>query len=237
MSGPRRSAVRPLPLVGGLAVLAAAWLGPLPGLAREAFSAHMTMHVSVVALAAPLLALGLAGRGYDPARVAPGLFAPIPVSALELVVVWGWHAPALHHAARHSAGAMALEQGSFLLSGLLVWLSAFGGDPADRGRRAVGIVGMLLTSMHMTLLGALLGLAPRPLYPHTQDPWLGLTALQVQHVGGALMLLGGGVSYLVGGIALAVSLLRSSGAFAGSEGGSGGGSGGADAGARRGGAA
>lgn len=202
--------VRTAPLAVGLLVLAAAWLGPLPGLARDAFSAHMAMHVSVVALAAPLVALGLAGGRLDPARRAPWLFAPVPAAALELVVVWSWHAPALHHAARHSAAAMALEQGSFLATALLVWLSAFGGPPRDRRRRAgAGIVGMLLTSMHMTLLGALLALASRPLYPRAHDPWFGLTALQDQHVGGALMLLGGGAAYLAGGVALAAGLLRS----------------------------
>ena len=108
-------------LLLGLLVLAAAWLGPLPGLAREAFFAHMTMHVSVVALAAPLIAVGLAGSRYDPVRKMPLLFAPIPASVLELVVVWGWHAPALHHAARSHTGALVLEQGTFLLVGLVVW--------------------------------------------------------------------------------------------------------------------
>lgn len=206
----------------GAAVLAAAWLGPLPELARRAFSAHMAMHVSVVAVAAPLLAIGLA-RGFpgaggagrlDPARRFPRLFSPVPASALELVVVWGWHAPALHHAARQQPGMLAVEQASFLLSGLLVWLSAFGGDPADRrDRSASGIVGMLLTSMHMTLLGALLALASRPLYPRHLHPdgaagWLGLSALQDQQLGGALMLLGGGTVYLAGGLVLAYGLLR-----------------------------
>lgn len=204
----------------GVAVLLAAWLGPLPELARRAFSAHMAMHVSVVAVAAPLLAIGLA-RGFpaagsggrlDPARRLPRLFSPVPASALELVVVWGWHAPALHHAARHQPGMMALEQGSFLLSGLLVWLSAFGGEPAERrDRSASGIVGMLLTSMHMTLLGALLALASRPLYPRHLSPgetgWLGLSVLQDQQLGGALMLLGGGTVYLAGGLVLAYGLL------------------------------
>lgn len=210
-------------LAAGVAVLAAAWLGPLPELARRAFSAHMAMHVSVVAVAAPLLALGLSGAfdeggggRFDPARRLPRLFSPVPASALELVVVWGWHAPALHHAARSAPGMLALEQASFLLSGLLVWLSAFGGIPAERrDRSASGIVGMLLTSMHMTLLGALLALAGRPLYPPHSSPgetgWLGLGVLQDQQLGGALMLLGGGTVYLAGGLVLAYGLLREDG--------------------------
>ena len=195
-------------LVLGLLALAAAWLGPLPQLARSAFFAHMTMHMGVVAVAAPLLALGAAGGRLDPVRKAPKLFAPVPASILELVVVWAWHAPALHHAARHSAAVLVVEQGMFLLSGLFVWLSAFGGDSSrGRSRRAAGVVGLLLTSMHMTLLGALLALSPRPLYAHAEG-FGSLTPVEDQHLGGAIMLLVGGVSYLAGGLWLMVGLLR-----------------------------
>ena len=195
-------------LVCGCLTLAAVWLGPLPQLARQAFWAHMTMHMGVVAVATPLLALGVAGGQLDPVRQAPGLFAPIPASALELVVVWAWHTPALHHAARHGLAGLAVEQGMFLLAGLLVWLSAFGGDAGQRGNRtAAGVVGLLLTAMHMTLLGALLALTPRPLYAHVNG-FSRLTPLEDQHLGGAIMLLVGGVSYLLGGLWLTVGLLR-----------------------------
>lgn len=195
-------------LICGLLMLAAVWLGALPQLARQAFCAHMTMHMGVVAVAAPLLALGVAGRSLDPVRHAPWLFAPIPASVLELVVVWAWHTPALHSAARHGTLGLAAEQGTFLLTGLLLWLSAFGGharrsDP----RRAAGVVGLLLTSMHMTLLGALLALTPRPLYAHMGGS-AGLTPLQDQHLGGVIMLLVGGLSYLLGGLWLTAGLLR-----------------------------
>jgi putative membrane protein len=195
-------------LVCGCLTLAAVWLGPLPQLAQQAFWAHMTMHMGVVAVATPLLALGVAGGQLDPVRKAPRLFAPIPASALELVVVWAWHTPALHHAARHGLAGLAIEQGMFLLAGLLVWLSACGGDAEQRGNRtAAGVVGLLLTAMHMTLLGALLALTPRPLYAHVNG-FAGLTPLEDQHLGGAIMLLVGGISYLCGGLWLTVGLLR-----------------------------
>lgn len=192
----------------GALALAAAWLGPLPALARGAFFAHMTMHMGVVAVAAPLLALGVAGTSLDPVRRAPALFAPIPASILELAVVWAWHAPALHHLARHGAAGLVAEQGSFLLAGLAVWLSAFGGDrPRSADRTGAGVVALLLTSMHMTLLGALLALAPRPLYVHAHARPI-LAPLDDQHLGGAIMLLVGGISYLAGGLWLTAGLLR-----------------------------
>lgn len=195
-------------LILGLLALAAAWLAPLPQVGRQTFWAHMTMHVLVVAVAAPLLALGVAGGKFDPVPKAPKLFAPIPASIVELIVVWAWHAPLLHHAARHSTTGLACEQGTFLLTGLVMWLSAFGGDPASAGsRRAAGIVGLLLTSMHMTLLGALLALAPRPLFDHAEHVST-LAPLDDQHLGGAIMLLVGGISYLAGGLWLTWGLVR-----------------------------
>jgi putative membrane protein len=69
------------------------------------------------------------------------------------------------------------------------------------------MVGLLMTSMHMTLLGALLALSPRPLYPHLSG--IGnLTPLADQHLGGAIMLLVGGLSYLTGGMWLGAAILR-----------------------------
>ena len=190
----------------GLGVLAAVWLGPLPQLARQAFFAHMLMHMGVVAVAAPLLAIGAGGGRFDPVRRTPWLFAPISASIVELVVVWAWHAPLLHHAARHNAAMLIVEQGMFLIAGLLVWLSAFGGD-ASKNRSAAGVVALLMTAMHMTLLGALLALSPRPLYAHMEG-FSALSALDDQHLGGALMLLIGGISYRAGGLWLTIRLLR-----------------------------
>lgn len=209
-SGPRAHGHRRLLLMLGVLVLGAAWLGPLPPLSRQLFTAHMGMHVSVVAIAAPLLAIGVAGTRIDPVRRAPALFAPVPASVFELVVVWAWHAPALHHAARQSALLLVAEQASFLLAGLLVWLSAFGGA-RSRDRAAAGVGGLLLTSMHMTLLGVLLAGASRPLYAHGDaaiGARLGLTALQDQQLGGVLMLAVGGTAYLAGALVLLAGLLR-----------------------------
>jgi putative membrane protein len=116
----------------------------------------------------------------------------------------------LHHAARHRSDAFAAEQASFLVSGLLVWLSAFGGDEdGSAPRRAAGVVALLLTSMHMTLLGALLALTPRPLYHGTTGlAWL--SPLDDQHLGGAIMLVAGGLVYLAGGLGLTWRVLSAS---------------------------
>jgi len=196
-------------LLNGLLILAGAWLGVLPGLARQSFFAHMIMHVAVVALAAPLIALALAQTRFDPVQRWPALFAPIAVSVFELIVVWAWHAPLLHQAAQQSNALLLLEQFSFLFAGLSLWLSVFGGPYRLRAARAAaGVIVLLLTSMHMTLLGALLALAPRPLYGHAGGLFA-LSALQDQQLGGVVMLLVGGIVYLAGGLYLLSELLRS----------------------------
>ncbi len=207
----------------GAAVLAVAWLGPLPALSRHVFSAHMLMHMAVVAVACPLLAAGIAGGRFDFTRVDAGrldrargvawraaLCSPFVASALEFVVVWSWHAPGLHHLARQADAWLVVEQGSFLCVGMLVWLTAFGGDGgAGPERSAAGIAGLLMTSMHMTLLGVLLALAARPLYVHGMTANLfGLSPLQDQHLGGVVMLTFGGASYMAGALWLLARLLR-----------------------------
>lgn len=188
----------------GLLTLAAVWLGPLPALAPTQFSAHMTMHMGVVAVAAPLLAFGVAGQRFDPARRWPRLFSAVPASVVELLVVWAWHTPVLHHAARSSTSGLVVEQGLFLASGLVVWVASVGGSDEPGGpRTGAGVVALLLTSIHMTLLGALIALAPRPLFAHGASTG----ALTEQELGGAIMLIVGGIVYLAGGLYLSALLL------------------------------
>jgi putative membrane protein len=184
------------PLFGG-ALLASAWTGPLPALARDSFAAHMALHLLVVAVAAPLLALAVLHRRGPHSR-ALRVLTPWPASLIELVVVWAWHLPRLHHAARTQWWAFAAEQGLFLAAGLLFWLSIVGAVASDRGR-AVGtaVVALAATLAHMTLLGALLALGPRPLYPHGGSA---VEALADQQRGGALMLVVSTVIYLGAGL-------------------------------------
>lgn len=189
-------------------LLGAAWLGPLPRWAEESFAAHMTLHMAIVAVVSPLMALGIAGRRFDPVRGVPWAFAPIVAAFAELAIVWAWHSPGLHHWARHTVVGLVCEQGMFLAAGLWVWLSAFGGQQPRDGRRAAsGLIGLLLTSMHMTFLGALLAMSPRLLYAHHVGSTGSWSPLTDQHVGGAVMLVVGGIAYLAGGLWLARDLL------------------------------
>jgi putative membrane protein len=196
-----------LPFALGAAVLAVAWLTPLAALTAGAFAAHMLAHMLVVAVAAPLLAGGLSGTRLDPVRRLPWLGAAIPASLAELSMVSLWHAPALHHAARHRLDAFAAEQASFLAASLWLWLAVLGGGTAARLARAgTSVIALVLMFAHMTLLGALLSLTPRPLYAHA-DAAARLSPLADQQLGGTIMLVFGG-AYIAAGVWLGLGLLR-----------------------------
>jgi putative membrane protein len=139
------------------------------------------------------------------------------MSLVELVVVWLWHLPALRLRVDMQPLALLIEQASFLGAGLLLWSAVLGtrnGGATDR--RASGVAAMLLTSMHMTLLGALIGLAPRPLYAMmAMHPAAhGLDPLEDQQLGGVVMLMVGAASYFLGGLAMLGGLLKTRSATA-----------------------
>ena len=191
--------MRAVPLALAAALLALGWT-----LAGQGMTGHMAAHMLAVAVAAPCVALGIAGTRFDPSRRLPRIVTPLAMSVVELGMVWSWHRPALRAAAAHSSALLALEQASFLAVGVLLWSAVLA-----PGARAMGVGALLLTSMHMTLLGALIGLAPRPLYPamaHAAPG--GLAPLADQQLAGVVMLLVGGAAYFVGGLALLATLLR-----------------------------
>nr|WP_277991265.1 cytochrome c oxidase assembly protein [Sphingomonas panni] len=186
-------------MIVGLVLLPAGWLAA----AQAGMVGHMAGHMIAVAIAAPLLAFGLADSRFDPARRWPQTVTPLAMSLVELATVWGWHLPALRMLADTHLAAMIVEQAMFLLAGWLLWAAVLGTGP---DRRAAGVGALLLTSMHMTLLGALIGLARRPLYPAMAHGMH--DALADQQLGGVVMLMIGAASYFLGGLALLATLLR-----------------------------
>jgi putative membrane protein len=188
--------------LGGASVLSAGAVA----LAPYGMTGHMAAHMIAVAVAAPLLALGLRGTSADPVRLGGPCANPLALSMVELAVVWLWHLPGARAAVGHHLPLLAVEFACFLLAGTLLWSAVLAARPASS---AAGVGALLLTSMHMTLLGALIGLAPRLLYPEASHaPPSGLSPLQDQQLAGVVMLMVGGVSYLLGGLVVLARLLR-----------------------------
>src|SRR5205085_6919719 len=101
----------------GLAAVAVALLPPLDDAAAGSLTAHMAQHVILLAVAAPLLALGVPvpspERGW--AWWAAGALV------VQSVVMWAWHAPAPYEAALRHQPLHALEHASFLVSATALW--------------------------------------------------------------------------------------------------------------------
>lgn len=189
------------PLFLGLLVLAALWLGPLPAVSRHAFSWHMILHLGVSLVAAPLIAIGIARCGGGMGEPRRPVLLGCTASLVEFIVVWGWHAPLLHEAAALDERMFAAQQLSFLLAGMIVWGVAFSG--ASRAAAGASALTLLLTFTHMVMLGMLLALAPHLIYsPAVCQGSFGLSPLEDQQLGGALMAVGGGLPYLIGGTVL-----------------------------------
>lgn len=198
-----------LALALACAVLAALWAGPLPRLASVSFTAHMALHLALVMFAAPLVAVGLRRAGLL-RHVHLGAGWALAFSAIEMMTVWSWHAPAMHAAAALRPGAFALQQASFLGAGLIVWLPGL----AESGRPAAvaGVAAMVASFTHMTMLGVILALAPHLIYdPAICGGAFGLDALADQQVGGAMMAAFGGLGYLTGAVFFLSRLLAVSG--------------------------
>jgi putative membrane protein len=174
----------------------------IEGMVAGPLTRHMVAHMTLVALVAPLLAALIAQSRVDPVQRRPRWFSPITASLIEFVVIWAWHAPAWHVAARHDGVVFALEQASFLGAATYLWLAILGGGPASRAMRAAtGVVALVLTFAHMTMLGAVLALTPRVLYAHAP------ATLADQQLGGAVMIATGTVAYLGAALWLSRSLL------------------------------
>lgn len=193
------------PLGAGLLLLAWLWLGPLAEMARRAFSPHMILHLGVMVVVAPLIVVGLLRLLPSARGPRHSLLAALAASTVDFVVVWGWHAPAMHEAAARWQPLFVVQQASFLVAGVGLWWVCLAGR--DAKTRAAGALAMLFTSMHMAMLGVLLVLAGTLVYaPQFCLGAFGLDPLADQQLGGGLMALFGALPYVAGGAYLASRL-------------------------------
>lgn len=168
----------------GLVAVLAAVASPLDTFAHALFSGHMAQHMLLVLVAAPLLVYGspvlpllwalsqtrrvAAGRWWKRAT-APRLWSiltqPLVAWCLFALVLWAWHLPSLYQLALVSSLAHGFEHVTLLLSSCLFWWLVI--QPVGRRKMTHGsaILFVFATSLQVTLLGALISLAPQPLYP------------------------------------------------------------------------
>ena len=170
---------RVVAFVGALATIGAA-LVPLDELADTRFSWHMTQHMLLVVVAAPLLAAGapavplvlLLPVRWRPAmtrarlalRRAPllrTLYLPVTAWVLQVAVLWGWHLPEAYQATLDSPVLHELEHVLLIGTAWMFWWHML----AAGRRRMTGISAVVYSfaaTLPMAALGAVLTLAPRP---------------------------------------------------------------------------
>jgi putative membrane protein len=158
----------------GMTMLAVAMISPLDALGGTLFTAHMTQHVILMGLAAPLLVLGAPltamtwalprGGRRAVARVANagpgrgflrGLTAPAVAWLLHALAIWVWHLPALYSATLGSELVHALQHASFMGTAVIFWWAL-----RDRATHGLGVLYLFTTAVHSSLLGALLAFSP-----------------------------------------------------------------------------
>jgi cytochrome c oxidase assembly factor CtaG len=226
-----RPAWRPAASLGGLLALAAALLSPVAALGHFLFAAHMTQHLLLMAVAAPLLLLAdplpavlwalprplrlRAGRllaGARPLRVAWERLTSVPIAALVYAaVLWGWHHPRAYEAALAGEWMHHLEHVAFFGAAVLFWWPVVG--PAPRARRpasyGVRIAHVVAAALHGSVLAMLLAWSPRVLYEtYAAVPRVSaLTPIEDQALGGVVMWAGAATVDMLAVLALVWRLL------------------------------
>ncbi len=181
---PRRRAA----FAAGWALAALALISPLCHLSVALFSARVAQHMLLILVAAPLVAAGLgpfsrsgaAGRGAGAA-------------ALFAVLLWIWHLPGPYDATLRSDAVYWIMHLTLFAGAVGLWRGLF--DTADSPGTAI-VLGFG-TAAQMSLISALLTLAPRPLFEvhsATTLAW-GLTPLEDQQLGGLVMWVPGGTLF------------------------------------------
>jgi putative membrane protein len=163
----------------GWAALAFALVSPLCALGVALFAARVAQHAWVTMIAAPLLVLASVRPQTNP------LSRPMTGAALFAAALWLWHVPPLYELTFRSDVAYWLMHMSLLGAAILLWRGLIHGGEQVLARVGAGF----LTVAQMGLLGALITLAPRPLYQvhlATTESW-GFTALEDQQLGGLIM--------------------------------------------------
>jgi putative membrane protein len=172
----------------GWLVAAAALISPLCALSVSLFAARVGQHMLLVLVAAPLLAYAWPRRHSAPVRESTHggwrMWAPTLAFFLAL---WFWHMPDPYDATFRYTFVYWCMHVTLFGSGILLWRVFLHHPP---GQAAEALAVGALTSMQMSLLGAVLTFAGRPLFAwhllSMTGAW-GVTPLQDQQLGGAFM--------------------------------------------------
>jgi cytochrome c oxidase assembly factor CtaG len=222
-AGPRgASGLQAAAFAGGILALVAALVSPIDGLGEDyLFSVHMLQHVLLGDIAPLLLLLSLSRVMLRPAtrRLMAierklGRFAhPATGLVAWLVLMYVWHIPAMYDAALKHPVVHLLEHISFFSAGVAVWWPLI--QPIPMRRRMTGLWPLAYigtAKFGLAALGLFLtwsGTAIYTYYEHVPRIW-GLSAVEDQNVGGALMMVEQSLTFVIVLVAVFVQMLARS---------------------------
>lgn len=195
-----------LSFAAALLVLVASLNGPLHALSdRYLFSAHMVQHLILTMLFPPLLLYGTPAAVARRIVRAPWLVRlgrwftrPVVAAAVFVAPIALWHLPAFYEAALRHHNLHVLQHVVFLTTAVLMWWPVLSPLPElPRAPYPAQLLYLFLLGIPMSLVGALITLADRVLYPfYAEAPrvW-GLEVLADQQIGGLIMWVLGGLIF------------------------------------------
>lgn len=187
----------------GCAIAAFALFGPLDRWAETSAAFHMTQHMLMMVVIAPLWVmaqplpqLAILGsrwislwaaiwKSFWTATLKLARY-PMLAATVHAAVIWFWHAPRFYVLALDNAWWHVVEHACFLLSAGIFWWAVLRSSHRNAPH---AFVALLFTLMHTGFLGALLTFANAPLYGENRD-------LQSQQLAGLIMWVLGGIPYL-----------------------------------------
>jgi cytochrome c oxidase assembly factor CtaG len=206
----------------GMLALLVAVASPLDALGEDyLFSAHMVQHILLGDIAPLLLLLALsrvimrpATRRLQALERALGPFAhPGTGLVLWLGLVYLWHMPALYDAALRNPALHALEHACFIAAGFAVWWPLI--QPVPMRRRLTGLwtfAYIAAAKAGLAALGLYLVWSTTVAYPYYEEVpriW-GLSAIEDQNAGGAIMMVEQSIVLVLVFVALFARMLRQS---------------------------
>lgn len=170
--------------------------GPLDEWAETNTAAHMTQHMLMIMVIAPLWVLAqplpqLSNVSGQFLRIFTSLLQivryPMMAAMLHAAIIWFWHAPKPYLLALENPWWHVVEHACFIITAGLFWWSVLRSTKLAAGR---AFLALLFTLMHTGFLGALLTFAHVSLYGHHRS-------LQSQQLAGLIMWVAGAIPYLI----------------------------------------
>lgn len=202
----------------GQLTLLLALVSPIDRVSDLLFSAHMTQHEIIMIVSPPLFVLGRPGVAL--AWLSPRLgrltsrlgSAPFLALFAHAVVVWVWHLPSLFEAALRSEAVHAVQHATFFGTAALFWWSIVRGRYGRAGY-GLAVAFVFATSMHTSILGALMTVAERVWYPLYVDRTIaaGYDPVEDQQLAGLVMWVPAGVVLVLAALGLFAAWLGEAG--------------------------